>query len=431
MKNKILILCWLPLTTVFVNNFLNAQTYILDWGTSFSPAWADGSTSGTATSIGGSGVNCNVNMVITGTGVHVSPAPIINNNNSNTAFPYFQVQNSTDAIKVSIDCADRTCYVDIILTFNSAISNVSFGISDIDKLSATPPYTYLDRVIVTGTGPSGVVVPVITKYLPGSDYFDISGNTATTQQSSLAISAASLTQGSPDQDATAFADFGSNLVTSINIRYGGLDDTDIQADPALQAIAIGNFSFQNPAPLPLFLKNFTGERNESDIIINWKTENEINAAHFAVEYSTDGFNFINGGLVAAKNLAVNNYQHTLYYFTQPLYYIRLKMTDIDGKFKYSAVVRILLNNRLKKTLNISPNPVSEIINIRINSDAATMGEIRIVDALGQILYKKNEMLVKGENVFSLNRLQNISKGVYTLQVVMDEETLSAKFISIQ
>lgn len=51
------------------------QTYTLDLGSSFSPSWAAGGTSGTAHNIGGSGINCTLGMVFTGTGSLNAPYP--------------------------------------------------------------------------------------------------------------------------------------------------------------------------------------------------------------------------------------------------------------------------------------------------------------------------------------------------------------------
>jgi len=110
-------------------------------------------------------------------------------------------------------------------------------------------------------------------------------------------------------------------------------------------------------------------------------------------------------------------------------YYRLKQVDIDNRHKYSAVVTIKLEGKLKKSINIFPNPVSDKINFRISSDISANGFINITDALGQSIYRRNESFVRGDNVFALNSLKNLPKGVYTLQVVFDKEILFTKFIS--
>jgi len=112
-------------------------------------------------------------------------------------------------------------------------------------------------------------------------------------------------------------------------------------------------------------------------------------------------------------------------------YYRLKQADIDGRFKYSVTVIARLDGKLKKAVSISPNPVSDKINIRISSDVSTNAGIRIFDALGQVIYRQNERLVNGDNVFTLNNIQYFSKGIYTVQVVIDNEILSTKLYKLQ
>ncbi len=218
-----------------------AQTYTLDLGSSFSPAWAAGSTSGTASNIGGSGINCTVALNLSGSGTIVSPYPRVNNNNSNTSD--FIVQNSTDAMEVDVNLGNKTSYVDITYTFSAPVQNVSFGISDIDMPGGSNPYGYVDQVTVSGTGPAGAVLPTLTKYNNASTVFNIAGNVATGNTSGTGSNVSSLTTGSPSQDGTMFAGFNGNAVSTITIRYTTLNSALVQNNPALQAIALGNITF--------------------------------------------------------------------------------------------------------------------------------------------------------------------------------------------
>ncbi len=67
--------------------------------------------------------------------------------------------------------------------------------------------------------------------------------------------------------------------------------------------------------------------------------------------------------------------------------------------------------------------------IAVWHDISANGFINITDALGQSICRRNESFVRGDNVFALNSLKNLPKGVYTLQVVFDKEILFTKFIS--
>ncbi len=184
-------------------------------------------------------------------------------------------------------------------------------------------------------------------------------------------------------------------------------------------------------PLPVNLLSFTATYNNQNIILKWTTASESNNWYFGIERSINGNQYEPIGRVAGIGTTsqTTHYNFTDFApFTATNYY-RLKQVDIDGRYKYSAILAIKLNSKLKKGVNISPNPVSNKINISISSDVATNGDIRIINALGQIIYYQNEKLVKGVNVITINSLFHLSKGIYTLQVVMDNEIFSTKFIS--
>ena len=149
---------------------------------------------------------------------------------------------------------------------------------------------------------------------------------------------------------------------------------------------------------------------------------------FEVEYSTDGSNFSNGGQVIANNASVNNYQHTLYNYIQPLYYIRLKSVDRGGAFRYSNIVIVTLNDKQKKELTVLPNPVTDNINIKITSDVNTNGGLRVINNLGQVLYIQTNRLVKGDNFITITDINYLTAGVYTLHVLIDTEVLTTKII---
>lgn len=183
-------------------------------------------------------------------------------------------------------------------------------------------------------------------------------------------------------------------------------------------------------PLPVKLLSFTATSNNQHIILKWTTASESNNLYFEIERSINGTQYEPIGRVAGIGTTS---QTTHYNFTDltpsATNYYRLKQVDIDGRYEYSTILTIKLNSELKKGVNIFPNPVSNKINISISSDLATNADIKIIDALGQLIYYQKEKLAKGVNVITINSLFNLSKGIYTLQVVMDNEIFSTKFIS--
>jgi|GEM_PF-5134804 len=234
-----------PLAILFMllTHFAFSQTYTLDWGAAFSPAWSNGTTSGTATNIGSSGVNVTVSVSALGGGTLYSGFPGVNSNNTGNPGSSKQVQGSTDAFEVKADFANKTSQkARITLTFSAPIQSISFGISDIDGDGATP-LGYLDSVSVVGTGPGGSVTPNVTKYNSSSTLINIDATNQASANPANGGNATSSAQGSPAQDGTIFVSFPANAVTVVVIDYTTKNHPLVSATPAAEAIAIGNISF--------------------------------------------------------------------------------------------------------------------------------------------------------------------------------------------
>ena len=136
------------------------------------------------------------------------------------------------------------------------------------------------------------------------------------------------------------------------------------------------FASNNITVLPLDLLTFTGQlQNNNSVLLNWKTENEVNTSHFVVERSADGIRYSGIGNVTANGRNNTggsfNYSFTdndaINQSSQRLYY-RLKMVDIDGSYKYSNIISVSFPLITGK-LSIAPNPVLTEVKVTIASEA--------------------------------------------------------------
>ncbi len=185
--------------------------------------------------------------------------------------------------------------------------------------------------------------------------------------------------------------------------------------------------------LPVEISNFNSSEQNSKTHLTWTTTSESNNAYFEIEKSTDGNHFKSIGTVASKG---NSSIATSYNFTDitPLAttnYYRLKLVSNDGNFKYSSISTVKLAEKLKNMLSISPNPVVDKINISINANNNTNVNITVMNAVGKIVHEQKEFISKGNNTLSLNSSQYLAKGMYTLQVIVNNEVLNKKFIIAQ
>ncbi len=168
------------------------------------------------------------------------------------------------------------------------------------------------------------------------------------------------------------------------------------------------------------LIDFSGQAKGDNISLSWQTENEINCNHFEIEVSDDGNSFDKAGIIAARNVSGRNE----YYFTgkasrasNTLLY-RLKMVDIDGKFKYSNIIK--LNNTTTSRLAVFPNPSSGVITI---SGTSSKGQVRLLNRDGKVLISKN--VTAQSQTMDINLL---AKGIYILQYIDGKKVLQQKIV---
>jgi len=185
--------------------------------------------------------------------------------------------------------------------------------------------------------------------------------------------------------------------------------------------------------LPVEISDFRASKKNNTVELDWTAVSTTSDNYFEIERSSNGntFQFI-GKVVATGPIAQNIHysfdDHNP--FTTGINYYRLKEISSNGNYKYSAVVSIKMDAR-QRSVTILSNPVTDKLNLRITSDAATAMQLKIINDLGQVIWHQSGNMIKGDNFIMVTgaNLQDLRQGMYTLQVHMSNETTSVKFIS--
>jgi hypothetical protein len=194
----------------------------------------------------------------------------------------------------------------------------------------------------------------------------------------------------------------------------------------LSQLAIGSFSpftlasvSANSNPLPLNLLNFSGENTSEGNQLNWLTANEVALNHFEIERSIDAKVFEKIGEVQANGGPSEkvNYDFVDQATSIGKVFYRLRMVDLDGKYKYSKIINI--ENNLDSELTIYPNPTSDYFSISGNT---TFEKLQIVDSSGRIV---KEFLTNDINKYSI---RDLFKGVYHINIFNGNKILSKKIL---
>ena len=162
--------------------------------------------------------------------------------------------------------------------------------------------------------------------------------------------------------------------------------------------------------LPVELISFNLSPKDNSINLQWQTASELNNNGFEIQRSEDAESWEKIGFVKGNGNS-NTIQNYTFNDNSPkvFNYYRLKQIDFDGAFKYSDIKFLKLGQTL--TINISPNPVANILNI----DVDNAQQIDIYDVAGK--------LVKHYSAFSQSiDVSDFTRGVYFFIVTKNDGT---------
>lgn len=186
---------------------------------------------------------------------------------------------------------------------------------------------------------------------------------------------------------------------------GSISYLSITASAFTSTQVDSTWSAQCPVLLPLQLLDFHANKQNTAVNLSWTTTREVNTAYFEVGRGTDGRNFSKLTRIATNtNTSINTYN---YIDQRPLStnFYRLKMVDIDGNFKYSAVLKINFVGAQK--LEVFPNPANSVLTINgINNNEL----VKLISSDGKLLLQKR---ASGQSMTM--DISTLSPGLYILQ----------------
>lgn len=186
------------------------------------------------------------------------------------------------------------------------------------------------------------------------------------------------------------------------------------------------------APLPVQLLAFSGNRKGDDVVLNWRTANEVNCNRYVIERSFDNINYTQIGNVQAEihSAVVNNYtfvDRTLNTQSPTVFY-RLKMIDNDGSFEYSKVIALNLDNKTTGAVAVYPNPFGTSFTAVIDAVDDGTARIELMDVFGKTISVISTDISKGANPVLLNTGDQLPAGMYILKVNIDGQTRILKIM---
>lgn len=188
----------------------------------------------------------------------------------------------------------------------------------------------------------------------------------------------------------------------------------------------------NVSPLPIELVSFSAKANERrEVELRWTTQTEINNDYFTVERSRDLIYFEE---VLTQNGAGNSneilhYTDIDFHPYENLSYYRLKQTDYDGSFSYSAPVSVMLDGSTTFSVSAYPVPASiDDLHLNISGINGPILDFVCKDISGKILHHIKHATNGYSSMLYKMPMMDISSGIYLITVSDGNEEATVKIV---
>src|SRR6185437_7702461 len=101
--------------------------------------------------------------------------------------------------------------------------------------------------------------------------------------------------------------------------------------------------------------SMTVHPQDDNVKIEWKVENENGIKNYQVEYSSDGVNFSNIGIVNSQNKISNNYEFIHYQSKPGNNFYRNGINKLNGEVEYNKMIKIWIPESAS-FIEVYPNP---------------------------------------------------------------------------
>jgi len=245
-----------------------------------------------------------------------------------------------------------------------------------------------------------------------------------------------------------FADYSSTAYTSgidtedldflMDYVVGAIDFTEPQQKYAADVNQDGNVDFDD---LKLLLEFLTGEIDNFGVESEWLIVDKVQFETATAEEIYDNPKTIIDILVETDNIEGQDF-------------VAIRLGDIvldnesglttgdqiqelstiladhpeDSEFE-SHVRALVLDKNVENTVQVFPNPFSEVFTMRYLSSSEKQVTVELLDVNGRKIYSSPYTLTKGENVIDLS-IDNVYKGIVIYRLIDGKKITSGKIISI-
>ncbi len=171
---------------------------------------------------------------------------------------------------------------------------------------------------------------------------------------------------------------------------------------------------------------FDAKKTDEKVQLNWLWTAINTNSYFEVERSNNAVNFKSIGTVGERTAAISTEQSYQLMDNAPQAgwnYYRLKYPKTNG-FEYSQI-RAVWFGEMQQPIHVYPSPTRSGLNIDFTTVLETNVSLKIVNALGQVVYTAE--LTEGSNNYQID-LSSLPSAIYILSISKDGLTKNIKIV---
>ena len=206
-----------------------------------------------------------------------------------------------------------------------------------------------------------------------------------------------------------------NTKTPLSLNTTSTIDFDITNDAGSYNPDRFRIVFKVLRPVPVTFVDVKAVKQEKNVLISWRVDNEININKYVVEKSNDGVHFIAIGNKSATGSSTYSFLDEQ--AIDGVNYYRIRSEGLGGDINYSKVVKVIFEST--PSISIYPNPVKEdrTIHLKLHKVQKGIIQIRMINHLGQKVMLKTITHNGGNQEYVISINKSIIHGYYTLEVI--------------
>jgi len=175
-------------------------------------------------------------------------------------------------------------------------------------------------------------------------------------------------------------------------------------------------TFKKLTAIPFTYVSIGAINQSNEVLINWKTDNEMNLKNYQIERSANQIDFQPIAIVNAANSSSNNYQWTDNNPLTESNFYRIRSMEANGTSSYSEVVKVI-NTKVVPDISIYPNPVTgNTVNIKLNNQEPGAYKVVVYNTFGAVVLIHEFNCSTPNAIVKLPVDKTISKGLYYLEI---------------